>query len=65
MEQTEANAKPMTEAEYKQARDQAMEILKTIRAFDAWRFKHEAKRRGERSFGQWMWTIYLEAIATW
>jgi hypothetical protein len=51
----------MTDAEYNQMKEQAHEILRLARSFDAWKFKHEAKLRGERTFGQWMWTIHLEA----
>jgi hypothetical protein len=54
----------MTENEYQFEKSKAHEIIKLARDFDAWRFKHEAKLRGERDLGQWMWAIHLEAKVT-
>lgn len=58
---TEADMEPMADAEYNELRERAFYLIHELRSFDAWRFKHEAKRHGERDLGQWLWAMHLEA----
>lgn len=51
----------MTDAEYQDTRARVEAILDELTRLDAWRFKHAAKARGQRTFGQWVWTLHLEA----
>jgi len=60
-DRTGARRHIMSDEEYEKKRAAAMTLINSTAAFDAWRFKHEARTRGEKQLGLLVWALHLAA----